>query len=340
MSWMIRKNKIFLLSCCTILFVFVISLVLLVSFNRNRTTDKPVDMPRGADPAVQAQTKISEYKNPDAVVSVHELNTLLNDPRVVILDARCGNHKAYKINYIPEHIPGANPILRSSYTDPARDNRIAPPKQAQTLFRTGGFDNNARIILYGNDGLQGRVYWMMRMYGVENKIQILDGGLDKWKELKLNTESGKKGKPYSATGKFDFNPDKANPNYYTNLNEVSSLMGDPDTLFVDARTKEEYIGGHIPFSVNMSPEDIFNEDKTFKPMQELSVIASRIGITPDKTIIVYSNMGTRSSLLWVVLHELLGYENVKNYDGGFKEWSYRGREIDSGEQVPPAKQNS
>lgn len=199
-----------------------------------------------------------------------------------------------------------------------------------------GIDKNKRIVLYGNDGLQGRVYWMLKLYGCDNMVQILDGGIEKWQEAGYQTTSQA---PKTTPAQFELNTTKAVLNAYTGLEEIEELMlNQPkSTAIVDARTNKEYLGGHIPGSVNISMESIQNNDKTLKPMEELTGIFTKKGVTPDKTIMVYDTCGVSSSYIWYVLHELMGYSTVKNYDGGLNEWTTRERAIVVGEESPKAK---
>ena len=103
-------------------------------------------------------------------------------------------------------------------------------------------------------------------------------------------------------------------------NEVEAAITNPDWIIVDVRSGEDYITRRIPGSVNMDWLNVLNTDMTFKPALTLRDITLSKGITPDKNIIVYCNDGVKSSLVWFVLHELLGYPVVKNYDGAFNQW--------------------
>ena len=79
-------------------------------------------------------------------------------------------------------------------------------------------------------------------------------------------------------------------------------------------------GGHIPGAANIPWAQAVAEDGTFKPASELKALYEGKGITADKDVVVYCRIGERSSHTWFVLHELLGYPNVRNYDGSWTEW--------------------
>lgn len=331
-----KQNKTIIISCLICIVTLVALLVIITGYPFRKGAPKnAVVQPKPVDPAELAAEKIFEYQNPNAVISVYELKEILEDSNLVVFDTRGITYQVHMASYPVGHIPGAVPILHDEYCHPAYHNRIAPPQQVQKHLGEKGVNNSKRILLYGNDGLQGRLYWMFKMYGSDNLVQIIDGGIEKWKEAGYQAVTvAQKVTP----SQFDFNMARADLNIYSNLEEVEHAIQNPDQYsIIDARSKEEFLSAHIPLSVNVSPKDILNSDATFKPVQELANIFTRKGVTPDKTVIVYSRIGIRSSLIWFVLHELLGYPNVKNYDAGCNEWSERERGIESGEERPPVK---
>ncbi|MCG9969096.1 hypothetical protein L9W92_13740 [Pelotomaculum terephthalicicum JT] len=323
-----KKRRFFLIYFLIAFFVFLTTFVLIAGYKRSSTIVQPTYQ----NINLTDEEKIAEYSNPDAVITASELNNILNDPNLIILDARAANNKDYVQNCQGGHIPGASVLLRSHYTDTARWFRVAPAKQIQKYLSEMGIDNHSRIVIYGNDScLQGRVYWMFKLHGCDNQIQILDGGIDKWQEegYQLSSE-----RTSHRPSKFAFNPDKADQGYTTDLKEMGEISSSnsPDNIIVDVRPNNEYLNGHIPSSVNVSVDELMNEDKTFKPLDELVSIFTAKGITPDKNVYVYCTTGSLSSLAWYVLHELMGYPSVINYDGGLKEWSSRERLLEKGER--------
>ncbi|MDF9407844.1 MAG: putative thiosulfate sulfurtransferase [Pelotomaculum sp. PtaB.Bin013] len=335
-----KKSLSILIYCLATILIFAISLTALASCKRQYRSSKPaVVQPKQKDPAQLAADKISEYSNPDAVISVYELNKMTSDPNVSILDTRGRSFQVFAYSYPAGHVPGAIPILHAEYTHPAYNDRLAAPDQVQKTLGDKGINSQKKIVLYGNDGLQARIYWILKAYGCDNPVQILDGGYEKWKEAGFEAAVAA---PIITPSNFAFNYAKADTNIYTNLEEVvdAILNYTPSTIIVDTRSKNEYLVGHIPTSVNISLLDTLNEDKTFKAIQELNVLMASKGVTPDKKVLVYSNNGVESSLVWFVLHELMGFSNVKNYDGGFSEWVERELVLEYGEQqlvVKPVK---
>jgi len=329
-----KKSLTLLIYILASVFVLVALTGAIAAYSRHKSSK--VLPPAAKSPAALAAEKISQYSNPQTLISVHELHDILNDPNVLVVDTRGRSFQVFRTTYQAEHIPGAVPVLHSEYTHPVYFGRIGIPLLIQDNLSKRGFDNRKRIVLYGNDGLQGRLYWMLKMYGSDNQVQILDGGIEKWKEAGYPV-TGQVTPP--TPSRFEFNGLKAYPDVYTTMEEVidAILNYTPDRIIVDARSRNEFLVGHIPYSVNVSFDDLLNADKTFKPVQELTAIFNSKGVTPDKTVFVYSKAGVRSSLLWFVLHELLAYPNVKNYDGGFSEWHFRERLKEFGEERPVAK---
>jgi thiosulfate/3-mercaptopyruvate sulfurtransferase len=160
----------------------------------------------------------------------------------------------------------------------------------------------------------------------------MNGGRKKWLEEDRQIE---KDTPTFSVGNFKAkDPDE---NIRTYLNSVSnSINRHESTVLVDVRSPQEFSGeitsppeyptehaqrgGHIPGAVNIPWAKAVNEDGTFKSVEELKKLYQEKGISPEKEIISYCRIGERSSHTWFVLKYLLGYPNVKNYDGSWTEW--------------------
>jgi len=305
-----------------ILVIFFIAAMVLLEYNLRRQTYPPYEA-EGNDGVSQVyladQEKKEGYAHPETLISVHELNDLLEleDPQTFIIDTRGKNLKILRASYSSGHIPGAIPMLHSDYCHPAYPEQIGTPFQLQNLLGKSGVDNNSRIIIYGDDGLQTRMYWAIKMYGYD-KTAILDGGLEKWREMGFEV-STKSFKYPSKSFAFDSANNRESLMLATQ-NEVEAAINDPGWVIVDVRSSEDYLSQHIPGSLNIDWLYILNIDMTFKPAPLLKDVFESKGITPDKSIIVYCDNGVKSSLVWFVLQELLGYPVVKNYDGSFNEW--------------------
>ena len=212
----------------------------------------------------------------------------------------------------------------------ARD--IAPKDALEALLGRSGITPDTNIVLYGdnNNWFAAYAYWALKYYG-HDKVQLIDGGRVKWE---------KEGRPYSTeepnvgATSYQF---KGSPNEKIRAyrDHVLSRLGKAG--LVDVRSPKEYSGellapenlpqegaqrgGHIPTAVSIPWGTAVNaEDGTFKSLDELKEIYGGKGIVPDKEAIAYCRIGERSAHTWFVLHELLGYGDVKNYDGSWTEW--------------------
>ncbi len=302
------------------LVVFFIAATLLLEYSLRGQMHLPVktgDHTEATRDYLAGQEKKAGYAHPESLVTVHELNDLLADPQTFIIDARGKNLKIMRTVYSGGHIPGAVPVLLSDYCHPAYPGQIGTPVQLQNLLGKIGAGNNSRIILYGDDGLQARLYWAIKMYGYHNAA-ILDGGLEKWREAGFEISTATKKYPVKN---FAFNPDNISESLLLATHaEVEAAVNNPGWVIVDVRSSEDYAARRIPGSINLDWLNVLHTDMTFKPALELRELALSKGITPDKGIIVYCDDGVKSALVWFVLQELLGYPVVKNYDGALNQW--------------------
>jgi len=186
------------------------------------------------------------------------------------------------------------------------------------------------VILYGgnNNWFAAYAYWYFKYYGHEN-VKLIDGGRKKW-ELdgrELNSEDVKR----ESTEYKAKDPDASIRAF---RDEVVQSIGSKN--FVDVRSPDEFSGkllapahlpqeqsqvpGHIPSALNIPWAKVANEDGTFKTEQEIRELYAEEGIDESKPTIAYCRIGERSSIAWFALRELLGYSDVKNYDGSWTEY--------------------
>ncbi|TEB09470.1 Thiosulfate sulfurtransferase [Pelotomaculum propionicicum] len=331
-----RKGLIAVKGIFTVVLIILIIIGTFVLGGCNRKKQSVVTIPttpaqveeKKEDPAFRlaATEKISGYAHPEALISVYDLNQKIYDPGTFILDTRGRSYAVFQSSYPQGHIPGAVPILHEHYSHPTYTGRIAPPLQLQNLLGGLGVSNDSAIVLYGNDGLQARLYWALKMYGYDN-VKILDGGLDKWKEAGYDiTPANSPRRPET----FEFDLDKSKTEQMlASMTEVKAAVGSGNYIIVDARYKDDYSYRRIPGSVNLYYAELLNSDQTFKPAQDLKALAEGKNIVKNKNIIVYCDSGVSSSLVWFALSELLGYPSVKLYDGALYEWVKQGCTTDS-----------
>ncbi|MER7863165.1 MULTISPECIES: sulfurtransferase [Amycolatopsis] len=200
----------------------------------------------------------------------------------------------------------------------------------EKLLSEKGISNDDRVILYGgnNNWFAAYAYWYFKLYGHE-KVQLLDGGRKKW-ELdgrELNSDEVKR-EPTEYKAK------EQDLSIRAFRDEVVAEIGKSN--FVDVRSPDEFSGkllapahlpqeqsqvpGHIPGALNVPWAKVANEDGTFKTEEEIKELYSDEGLDESKSTIAYCRIGERSSIAWFALHELLGYDQVKNYDGSWTEY--------------------
>ena len=203
--------------------------------------------------------------------------------------------------------------------------------QLEELFSQKGISSSDTIIVYDNVAScdAARLWWVLENYGFNN-LKILNGGLTAWNEAggALTTEP-------TIAERTEFKlPDRAPMSLYVSKEQMLSLVnGNNPPLILDTLTTNEYTGvqqksgaktaGRIPGSLLMDWANCVNYsgDKKFKEIEELKEIYSRIIPEKDQAIVAYCHSGVRSAHTTFVLTQLLGYKNVKNYDGSWTEWS-------------------
>ena len=187
-----------------------------------------------------------------------------------------------------------------------------------------GVENDDTVVFYdgNNNLLAARAYWALKYYQHDD-VRVYNGGLPKWQAdgQEISTEGVEPSPAEYVAGEAD-------PAIRTTSEYVLEHLDDPSVAMCDTRGPEEYTGtdvraergGHIPGAINLEWRHAVNEDGTFKTTPELSGLFVKAGFSPDKEIITYCQTGVRGAHTWFVLHELLGYPNVRNYDGSWEEW--------------------
>ena len=280
-------------------------------------------------PVVGPAVDTSKFANTQMLIEVDELQKIMADPNVVILDIRDPK------KYVLGHIKGAQNVWRSDYSAPkvniseGRDltGMTCDQPQWEALLGKLGITNDTKVVVYDDLGMHdsSRFFWTLQGYGHTN-MQLLNGGYDVWKAkggaTELGTSPTVEAKTYKAKA-FD-------TSIVATLDEVKAAINNPKFVILDSRELSEWTGeelkggayrkGRIPSAVFMNWKTTQNEDKTVKSKADLEVMMKAAGVSNDKTIIPYCQSGVRSTNLWFVLN-LMGYENVKNYDGSWIEWS-------------------
>jgi thiosulfate/3-mercaptopyruvate sulfurtransferase len=233
--------------------------------------------------------------------------------------------------YDQGHVPGA---VGWNWTTELCDTLvrdIVPANKLEGLLGQSGIDNQTAIVLYGdnNNWFAAWAFWQLKIYGHED-VRIMDGGRKKWlaEGRDLSTEKPSIAKKTYATKA----PDTSLRAF---LPEVQQAMKAKSASLVDVRSPQEFTGeilappglpetcqrgGHIPGAKSIPWGKNCNEDGTFKNFDELRALYAAQGITGDQPVVAYCRIGERSSLTWFALKHLLGFKDVKNYDGSWTEW--------------------
>jgi thiosulfate/3-mercaptopyruvate sulfurtransferase len=233
--------------------------------------------------------------------------------------------------YDEGHIPGAVAWNWTSQLSDGVRRDIVSRDELSRLLSESGIGPETTIVLYGdnNNWFAAWAYWQLKLFGFE-RVRILDGGRKYWVAQGLPTSTDVPS--FEPTG---VKVDDADFSHRAFRDDVLEQIDSPGAL-VDVRSPAEYNGellapaalpqegaqraGHVPGAENIPWASAVNEDGTFKAADELRDLYAAKGITGDRDVITYCRIGERSSHTWFVLHELLGFERVRNYDGSWTEY--------------------
>ena len=268
------------------------------------------------------------YAHPEVLVDTDWTEEHLNDPNVRIAEVDYDPTANYHLG----HIPGSVLLdWKKDINDPISRNIISK-SACEQLLRSIGVNEDTTLVLYGdfNNWFAAFAFWVFKYYGY-NDVRIMNGGRRKWLD-----EDRKLDRIIPSYPDGNFNSKGQDEKIRTYLNEVSSSINRDDRVMVDVRSPAEFAGeitapaeyptehaqrgGHIPGAKNIPWGKAVNEDGTFKSVDELTQLYQDKGVLPEKEVIAYCRIGERSSHTWFVLKYLLGYPNVKNYDGSWTEW--------------------
>jgi thiosulfate/3-mercaptopyruvate sulfurtransferase len=271
---------------------------------------------------------VAEYANPEALVDTDWLEGHLQDPgiRVVEVDE---DTTAYEKG----HIPGAVGWNWNTDLHAPVGRDYVDQEGLSALLRKAGVAPDTTVILYGgnNNWFAAYAYWVLRYLGYGN-VKLLNGGRKKWELESRALDQDAPG--YPATDISVEGPIVGDFRAYRD--DVLARLKEGDASLIDVRSPEEYRGeklapdhlpqeqaqvpGHIPGAKNIPWAKAANDDGTFKSADELRALYDGAGVTAGTEVIAYCRIGERSSHTWFALHELLGYGNVKNYDGSWTEY--------------------
>jgi thiosulfate/3-mercaptopyruvate sulfurtransferase len=270
---------------------------------------------------------MTEYAKPDALVETEWLEQQLDNPNVAIVEV-----DEDATAYDKGHIPNAIALNWETELHALPRREFVSAEQLAELLGSRGISHDDTIILYGgnNNWFAAYAYWLFQYRGVAN-VKLLNGGRKKWElESRRLVQEAPKRDPKT------FRVGSERPELRIFRDEVITRATSGDGAWVDVRSPEEFRGellapphlpqeqaqvpGHIPGAANIPWSKAVREDGTFKSADELRQLYESEGVTADKDVVAYCRIGERSSHSWFVLHELLGFQNVRNYDGSWTEY--------------------
>jgi len=271
---------------------------------------------------------MSNYAHPEVLVSTDWVADHLNDTRVKLVEVDVDTEA-----YDQGHIKGAAGWNWTTQLNDVIQRDILSQGAFEKLMSKSGIKPEDTLVLYGdnNNWFAAFAFWQAKLNGHKD-VRLMNGGRRKWAEVEgreLSTEKPSvTASGYSASGRDEAALRALQP-------DVRGVMDRKAGNLVDVRSPAEFTGeilappglletaqrgGHIPGAVNIPWSKAVNEDGTFKSADELAQLYGGAGVTKDKPTIAYCRIGERSSHTWFVLKYLLGYPEVRNYDGSWTEW--------------------
>ena len=270
---------------------------------------------------------MAEYTHPESLVSVEWVTEHGSDSNVRLVEVDVDTSA-----YEKGHIAGAVAWNWQSQLQQSVQRDVISKEEMERLLGNSGIGNDTTIILYGdnNNWFACWAFWQLKYYGHKD-VKIMNGGRAKWEadNRPLITDPA----IYSPRTYNAAEPDQSVRAY---RDQVLASVNAGNISLVDVRSPDEYSGallappafpqegsqrgGHIPGAANIPWGQAANEDGTFKSADELSALYGGKGIDGSRETVAYCRIGERSSHTWFVLTQLLGHENVRNYDGSWTEW--------------------
>ena len=266
---------------------------------------------------------MADYANPDSLVTTDWVAQHLNDPKVRLIEVDVDTAA-----YDTGHAPGAVGWNWKSDLETHVVRDVADKEGIEKLLSQAGVDKDTTIVLSGdnNNWFAAYALWLLKYYGVDN-VKLMNGGRKKWMSKSASRSSPTRRAPSHKSRSLRAEDD---PRLYVTTSSrlrqegrrwtSARRMSSPASSSPRTCRRKAQRGGHIPGAKNIPWGQAVNEDGTFKSRAELEQLYGAQGITPDKDIIAYCRIGERSAHTWFVLTHLLGYPNVRNYDGSWTEW--------------------
>lgn len=225
--------------------------------------------------------------------------------------------------------------------DAEREWLVPTREQAAAVLRHWGVGAGDRLVLYDDVGLNRhaiRGYWLLRMYGFpRDRIHIMDGGIEAWRRAGYATTTELPAPDLAGAMRAPVELAARDDSFIAEFDDVlawsreAAAGQDAPTRILDVRTAGEYVGtdlrarrgGHIPGARQRCFVDLLTDEGTFRPVDEMLALIRASGVRLEEVRATYCQGGVRAALVWFVLHELAGYEDVRSYAGSWEEWGNR-----------------
>lgn len=265
-----------------------------------------------------------EYSNPKALISVEELNEIKDQKNVVVID--------YRWDAAPSKtIPGAVAVTTADLSktiDGVKFMAISKEEFENAMSKLGVVNTDTVVVTGDTGNNSTRLWWLLKLYGHQGAIRVLDGSVQAWEKSGLPMEA-----PRAAVASKYVAKD-ADKSLLATIKDVKRTYESKTETVIDTRSTKERVMGHVPGSThiewtkNLTP---VKSDGKFKSADKLQQMYTKAGVTPKlEGIYPHCRAGWRSAHTMFVLVELLGYENVRNYDGSWFEYEASGEKVSRG----------
>jgi|FLOH01.1.fsa_nt_gi thiosulfate/3-mercaptopyruvate sulfurtransferase len=267
----------------------------------------------------------------DIISAADFMKMFKTDKNMIVVDASKAE------SYTKTHVKGAvNIPHKTLYKTGEIEGLIEDPAKLASIFGSKGVSETKTIVVYdgGSQKYSSRLYWILKYLGAPN-VKILHKDMNQWRKSRVPIT-----KMPTKVAKATFTP-KVNNAVYADMAYVKSGKA----TLIDARTLEEFNGtsdksvGHIPGSINIGYKEVLTSTDAFKNKPNMEEFVSKFNLSEDKPIIVYCNTGVIATVIYVGLTNVLGWDNVKVYDGAYTEWDNKGNKFETKAGVSTTKKS-
>lgn len=265
----------------------------------------------------------------DIISAADFMKVVKTNKSLVIIDASKADA------YTKTHIKNAvNIPHKSLYNETEIEGLLMDAPALAELFGSKGVSNDAEIVVYdgGSQKYSTRVYWILKYLGATN-VKVLHKDMDQWRKSRVPiTKMPTKAKTATFTPTID-------ATIMADLAYVKSGKA----IVIDARAEDEFAGatdkskGHIPGAVNINYKDFLNDKEAFKTKAEIEAILKAKGISESTPMVAYCQTSVRACVIYTAVVNVLGWNNIKVYDGAYNEWVAKGNKVDAKAGVSVSK---